>query len=119
MSRPGFLADHDLNEHMVFGVQRREPAAVFLRARDIGLQDAGDDEVLDYAAREGFIVVSHDVNTMPAHAYARVRDGRPMAGLLMARQRERVGAIIDDLVGIWTLTESDEWHNHVCFLPLR
>ena len=34
MSRPRFLADHDLNEHIIDGVLRREPAVEFLRARD-------------------------------------------------------------------------------------
>jgi hypothetical protein len=31
MSRPGFLADHDLNEHIVHGALRREPAIEFIR----------------------------------------------------------------------------------------
>ena len=119
MSRPGFLADHDLNEHIVLGVQRREPTAVFARVRDAGLHNRSDPEVLDYAAHEGLIVVSHDVNTMPAHAYARIREGKPMAGLLMVQQRESVGAVIEDLVAIWALSESVEWRDQVCFLPLR
>ncbi|MGH8625815.1 MAG: hypothetical protein ACREYC_11270 [Gammaproteobacteria bacterium] len=29
MSRPKFLADHDLNEHIVIGVIRRAPAVEF------------------------------------------------------------------------------------------
>jgi hypothetical protein len=32
MSRPRFLADHDLNEHIVDGTLRREPGVEFLRA---------------------------------------------------------------------------------------
>ncbi len=34
MSRPLFLADHDLYEHIVVGVLRREPAIEFLRVRE-------------------------------------------------------------------------------------
>jgi hypothetical protein len=37
MSRPRFLADHDLNEHLVTGVLRREPTIEFLRVREVGL----------------------------------------------------------------------------------
>ncbi len=40
MSRPRFLADHDLNEHIVTGVLRREPAAEFLCVREFGLGGA-------------------------------------------------------------------------------
>ena len=52
MSRPRFLADNDLNDAIVVGVRRREPAAEFARLRDLGLAARGDPEVLDHAARE-------------------------------------------------------------------
>jgi hypothetical protein len=34
MTAPRFLADHDLNEQIVTGVLRREPALEFIRSRD-------------------------------------------------------------------------------------
>ncbi|MFW5693507.1 MAG: DUF5615 family PIN-like protein, partial [Thermoguttaceae bacterium] len=68
MSQPRFLADHDLNEMIVVGAVRREPAVAFTRVRDTGMQEASDDEVLEYAERQQLLVVSHDVNTMPAAA---------------------------------------------------
>ena len=52
------------------------------------------------------ILVSHDVNTMPAEAYARLSRGEKIAGLLMARQTDPVGKIIDNLVLIWSATET-------------
>jgi hypothetical protein len=73
MSRPRFLADHDLNEHILTGTLRREPALECVRARDVGMSKRSDAAVLAYAADHGFIVVSHDVNTMPSAAYARMR----------------------------------------------
>jgi hypothetical protein len=47
MSQPRFLADHDLNEHIVSGVLRREPGVGFLRARGLGLAERKDIEVLN------------------------------------------------------------------------
>jgi len=85
MSRPRFLADHDLNEHLVRGVLRREPAIEFIHARDIAIHERSDAKVLAYATEYQMIVVSHDVNTMPANAYARIRAGVPVAGLLIGR----------------------------------
>ena len=96
MSCPRFLADHDLNEHIVHGVRRREPAIEFLRARDVGLHERPDAEVLEYAADSQLLVISHDVNTMPAEAYARIRADRRVAGLLMVKQSEPVGRVIVD-----------------------
>jgi hypothetical protein len=46
MSRLRFLADHDLNEHIVTGVKRLNPRIEFIRVRDVGLEAASDHEVL-------------------------------------------------------------------------
>lgn len=113
MSRPRFFADHDLNEHLVRGVVRREPAIEFIRAHNIGMHERSDAEVLAYAAEHQMLVISHDVNTMPANAYTHIRAGAPMAGLLMVKQSDPVGMVIDDLILIWSASKAG-----VGFLPL-
>jgi len=96
MSRPRFLADHDFNEHIVLGVQRRESTLEFIRVRDLGLSDRPDAEILDYANQQDLIVVSHDVNTMPAEAYARLSSGKTIPSLFMVPQTAPVSTIIED-----------------------
>jgi len=118
MSRPRFLADNDLNDAIVVGLLRREPAVHFTRLRDLGLEAWDDPAVLEYAAREGWILVSHDVNTMRAAAYNRPAAGLEMGGLLLAHQRTPVSLIIDSLLLIWGASEAEEWAGHVAFLPL-
>jgi hypothetical protein len=118
MSRPRFLSDHDLNEHIVDGVLRREPAVEFARARDFHLQTVDDAELLEFAASQHWIVVSHDVNTMAAAATSRIDSKLPVAGLIMVHQDDSVGAIIENLVLIWSASEMEEWMNQVVFLPL-
>jgi len=118
MSRPHFLADNDLNDAIVVGVRRREPAAEFARLRDLGLATWSDTEILDFAARENRIVVSHDVNTMREAASTRLAAGLPMNGLLLAHQRTPVSAIIESLLLIWAASEAEEWACQVEFLPL-
>ncbi len=105
MSRPRYLADHDLNEYIVTGLLRREPTAECARVRDFGMGDASDDAILEYAARQGWLVVSHDVNTMPAAAFARQAKGRAMAGLFMVPQSEPIRAVIESLLLIWSASE--------------
>lgn len=119
MSRPRFLADHDLNEHIVSGVLRRAPTLEWVRVRDVGMHERADAEVLAYAADQGFLVVSHDINTMPSAAYTRMRAGQKMSGLLMVKQSDPVGPVIASLVLIWSASEAEEWENYVCFLPLE
>ena len=118
MSRPRFLSDHDLNEHIVTGVLRREPSLKWVRMRDVGLSDRSDAEVLTYASYHGYIVVSHDVNTMPSAAYERINAELKMSGLLMVNQRDPIGPIIESLLLIWSASEAEEWENQVGFLPI-
>ena len=98
MTSPKFLADHDLNEQVVIGVLRRAPQAIFVRVRDVGLADQPDPVIVNYAAEERLILVSHDVNTMPATAYARMEQGQTMAGLFLVPQMSPIGPIIEDLL---------------------
>ncbi len=118
MSRPRFLFDHDVNEHIVDALRRAEPLIDILRARDAGLAARSDAEVLEFAAGEGRLVISHDVNTMSAAAYERIAAAQPMAGLLLARQTLPVSIVVDDLVLIWSASQAEEWRGHVVFLPL-
>jgi predicted nuclease of predicted toxin-antitoxin system len=118
MSRPRFLADHDLNEHILDGVLRREPAIELVRARDVGMSKKQDPEVLEYCASQGLIIVSHDVNTMTDGAYARMAEGKPMAGLLLVQQTKPIREIIESVILIWSASEAEEWHDVVCFLPI-
>jgi hypothetical protein len=74
--------------------------------------------VLEWAAANEFVVVSHDVNTMTRHAYDRVREGRPMCGLLMVNQFEPLGPVIESLVLIVAATDAREWDRQVVFLPI-
>jgi hypothetical protein len=118
MSRPRFLADHDLNENILHGVWRHEPTIVFRSAREFQLEQRPDDELLAFAAARGLIAVSHDVNTMRAAALARIDRGEPFSGLIMIHQRAPLANTIEDLVLIWAASEAEEWVNEVQFLPL-
>lgn len=117
MSRPRYLADHDLNEHIVAGVIRQEPAIEFIRARDVGMDECTDSEILDYAHEMSLIVVSHDVNTMTDAAYRRLAEGKSFPGLLLLQQSSPIGPMIDQLQLIWSASDLDEWQDQIVFPP--
>ncbi|QYO62309.1 DUF5615 family PIN-like protein [Leptolyngbya sp. 7M] len=60
-----YQADADLNQMIVTGVLRREPAIDFQTAFAAGLEGVKDSEVLALAAQQGRILISHDRKTMP------------------------------------------------------
>lgn len=117
MSRPRFLADHDLNEHIVSGVLRQEPAIEFFRVREIGMCESSDEEILAYAESEPARVVSHDVNTMPAAAYGRLAAGESFPGLFMVQQSLPIRPVIESIVLIWSASDMEEWKDQVVYLP--
>jgi hypothetical protein len=102
MSRPQFLADHDLNDYIVAGVLRLEPLIAFRRARELGLSRAPDNQLLQYAADIPLLVVSHDVTTMSDAAYKRIKAGLPLSGLFLVEQMTPLVAVIDSLILIWS-----------------
>lgn len=118
MSRPRFLADNDLNDAIVTGILRREPAVEFARLREFDLDQSSDADVLRFAAVHGWIVVSHDVNTMTAAAYALLAANEPMGGLLLVHQADAISPTLDSLVLIWSASEGEEWTGLIEFLPL-
>ena len=91
---------------------------VMTRLREVELAQAPDAVVLEYAAHEGFVVVSHDINTMRAAAVARIHSGQEMAGLLLVHQRSSISQTIEDLILIGFASDSAEWAGQFQFLPL-
>jgi hypothetical protein len=63
-------------------------------------------------------MVSHDVNTMTAAAYDRVRAGLPLPGLIVVPQSLEFRTAIEDLAAISICSEPDDWVDKVTHLPL-
>ncbi|PYU99253.1 MAG: hypothetical protein DMG10_25670 [Acidobacteria bacterium] len=112
-----FQADADLNEDIVTGVRRREPALDFQTAAEGGLKGVPDEQVLALAAREGRVLVSHDRRTMP-RAFGNFILTETSPGLLIVSQQTSIVLAIEELLLIWTASEVEEWINRICFIPL-
>lgn len=110
--------DEDLDNNIVRGVVRRNPRVDIVRAQDAGLSGAEDPEVLEWAAKEGRILFTHDVSTMTRHAYDRVRAGLPMPGVFEVPQSLPVGRAIEEVLLVAELSIEGEWANQVRYLPV-
>lgn len=114
-----FLADENFNGRVVRGLLRRIPQLDLGRAQDIeAIYQAVDPVLLQWAADEQRVVVSHDISTMAHHAYERVRRGQPMPGLFEVHPDLPVGQAIENLVLIALASLPGEWEGQVRFLPL-
>ena len=112
-----FQADADLNHVIVLATVRREPTIEFQSSIAGGLAGLSDAEVLTAAAREGRVLVTHDHRTMPSHFFKFLaQENSP--GLLVIPQHLSVADAVEDLVLIWSATDSAEWVNRIVYLPL-
>jgi hypothetical protein len=118
MSRPRFLADNDFSDHIVDGLYRIEPSIDILTVREVGMQAIPDPEILEYAAREARIILTHDLNTMVGFAYERIKMRKPMAGLIAIPQRIGPRIPIDQLLMVWLASEAEEMQNDVMYIPM-
>lgn len=114
-----FAVDENFNDAIVRGVLRRYPEIDLVRIRDTPLHGANDPAVLEWAAQQGRVVLTHDVTTMTKHAYERVRQDKPMPGIFEAGCDEPVAAIIEDIILIAHCSLPGEWEGQVRYLPLR
>jgi hypothetical protein len=114
-----FAADENLNDLIVRALRRRRPDIDLVRVRDTEMRGANDPELLDWAARERRVILTHDVTTMTKHAYERVRTGQPMAGVFEVPSTAAVSIVIDDLILLADCSFEGEWAGQVRYLPLR
>ena len=112
------LTDNDFNGRVVDGVLHRRPEFDLLRVQDVGLADASDKEILEWAAENERIVVSHDFNTMIGFARTRVSLGDSMPGLFIAENTSSIGEVIETLLLIDDCSTHSEWAGRVEFLPM-
>jgi hypothetical protein len=74
---------------------------------------------LAWAAREGRVLLTHDVATLINDAYGRVRAGEAMPGLFVVGHGAPIGAVIEDLLLLVECSLAGEWEGHILYLPLR
>lgn len=86
-----FFADENFNHDILRGLLRRQPDIDIVRVQDVQLRGADDPTVLEWAAREGRILLTHDVNTVTRYALERVAAGRPMPGVFEIAHRPPSG----------------------------
>jgi uncharacterized protein DUF5615 len=111
-------ADENFNNDIVRGLLRRKPDLDIARVQDVGLSGEDDAAVLDRAATEGRVLVTHDATTMTRHAYDRVRTARSMPGVFEVSPSVPVGRAIDDLLLIVEYSLEGEWEGQIRYLPL-
>ncbi|HXT37958.1 MAG TPA: DUF5615 family PIN-like protein [Chloroflexota bacterium] len=112
------LADENFDNDLIRGVLRRQATCDIVRVQDVGLTGADDPSVLAWAAEQGRIVLSHDLATLPDHAYARIGSALPMPGVFAVAAASPIGQVIEDVLILAECSDNAEWDGRVLYLPL-
>ena len=112
------LIDENLSHRILRGLLRSVPHLDYSLIPPAGLKGSADPQVLEFAAAERRVLVTHDLRTIPKHAYERVKAGQPMAGVVAVPDDLPIGRAIEDLTLIVECATQAEVESLVIYLPL-
>jgi uncharacterized protein DUF5615 len=113
-------SDADIHGEIIRGLRRRVPEIDLVRVQDSFPEGTADRELLAWAAAQNRVLISNDRNTMVGFAYARVRAGEPVPGLISTTNEQSIGSTIDDILLIAEYMPEEEIRDQVVvFLPFR
>jgi uncharacterized protein with PIN domain len=83
------------------------------------LRGAKDPDLLELAAQQDRILITHDRRTMTRHFRERLVVGKRSPGLFIVPQQSRIGEIVEWLLLVWTASQAGEWRDQIVYLPFR
>jgi hypothetical protein len=110
------LSDENFEGDIIRALRHRIPNIDLIRVQDVGLRETADPQLLEWCATARRVLLTHDRNTIPGFAVARIRQGLSMPGVFVVDRRASFGALIDELVYLIETSEQDEWTNDIVFV---
>lgn len=111
------LADENFNGRILRALRRQIPDLDVVRVQDTPLSGTDDPTLLQFAAAENRIVLTHDVETLVGYAWERVRSGMAMPGVIVAQTDQPIGQVIEDLEVLILAGQPEEIEARILFLP--
>lgn len=115
---PKLLADEDFNNRIVRGIRRLSADIDIVRVQEVGLVGEEDIKILEWAASENRILLTHDLATMIAFAYDRISNEQQFPGMIAVSQTASIGRVIEDVAKI-AANEDIDLHGRVIFIPIK
>lgn len=112
------LADENFKAQIQTGLRRRIPAIDLVSVQELGIRRTDDPHLLERAASENRVFLTHDVNTVPRFAFERLEAGAPMPGVVVVPDQMAIGQAIEELVVLLELGTERDVDLQVLHLPL-
>lgn len=113
------VADENFNNNIVRGILRRKVNVDIVRVQEVDLSGADDPTVLEWAAQQSRILLTHDVSTITKYAYERIEAGKVMPGVFEVSRTAPIGPVIEDILLLIECSLEEEWEGQIIYLPLK
>jgi predicted nuclease of predicted toxin-antitoxin system len=115
------LLDENFNNNVLRGLLQQRPELDVLRAQDVP-EIAGKDDptLLEWAAEQERVLLTHDVRTITRFAYERIREGKRMPGVIEVKLLGiQIGIVVEDILIVVEANVPDELENRIIYLPFK
>ena len=112
-----FLADENFNGAIVRGLLRREPATDLVTVQDADLLGKSDHMILEWAADNDRLLLTHDIRTIPTYVNQRIANGLPMPGVIEVPSICPIREVIEGIILLDECSDDGEWEGQIVRLP--
>jgi predicted nuclease of predicted toxin-antitoxin system len=113
-----FLADENFDNRILHAMLQENTEIDVLRVQDLEIYQASDPVVLEWAAQNDRVVLTRDIRTMRNYAHERVRQGKPMPGVIQTRRGASIKTMAEDILILAGASQPGELEGQVIFVPL-
>lgn len=116
-----FLLDENVAPLYRSQLLKREPDIEIWKVGDIGAPTSGtlDPDILRWCEEHGFLLVTNNRVSMPAHLRDHLLAGGHIPGILELGQSMSIGDVLDELWLIWAVGQDEDFRDRITFLPIR
>lgn len=117
--RPRFLLDEHVDRAIVRQLRLMAPdiELTVIGERGAPPQGTPDEDILVRAEAHGYILVTNNRRSMPAHLEHHFGGGRHIPGLFWMHPGSSLSAIIETLFLVWEASEAEEYTDRLLFIP--
>ncbi len=115
-----YLFDENVDIALITELRRRDPGLTVWSVGDPGAPPRGttDPDILIWCEGHGFVLVTNNRRTMPAHLADHLRNGRHSPGIFQLNPELGMGGTIDVLLLAARASRTDEHQDQIKYLPM-
>jgi len=112
------LIDENLDQRILRGLQLRVASLLYTVVQETDLAGAPDAVLLEWAAENQHVLVTHDRKTLLKAAHERKHSGQKTAGVVSVKKELPLIRAIEDLTLVLECSTEGDLENQVVFIPL-